>query len=200
VIFCTLLAGAFLIAPVEFQNLATDGLVSSTFISNYLNIHDTGYFDLVGFLMLLISLNNLLFSTRRLLFSSIHGSFNLTTTYITSFRSLAVELQFYLCVPFLFYLFRFLDKSHSALKFCLIGAIALISFALQTIDSVEAAHMQLQNRLWQFCCGFLAYDLHSGELLSMSSFYEKFDDITSETRASKFNINKESIYIAMTFR
>jgi peptidoglycan/LPS O-acetylase OafA/YrhL len=49
VIVCVLVAGMFLLAPIEFPNLATDGIISSTFTSNIINIHLSGYFDLVGF-------------------------------------------------------------------------------------------------------------------------------------------------------
>jgi peptidoglycan/LPS O-acetylase OafA/YrhL len=46
VIFCTLLAGIFLLAPAEFPNLSTDAFTSSIFLSNFLNVHDSGYFNL----------------------------------------------------------------------------------------------------------------------------------------------------------
>jgi hypothetical protein len=38
----------FLVAPAEFPNLAMDSIVSSTFTSNFMNIHPSGYFDLVS--------------------------------------------------------------------------------------------------------------------------------------------------------
>jgi peptidoglycan/LPS O-acetylase OafA/YrhL len=49
VIACVLVAGMFLVAPVEFPNLVTDGIIASTFTSNFMNIHFSDYFDLVSF-------------------------------------------------------------------------------------------------------------------------------------------------------
>lgn len=74
VIFLTLIAGIFLLAKAEYPNLAMDSIVSSTFTSNYLNIHDSGYFDLVS-----LSLKNRIlfinFSMANLLSSNTRGNY-----------------------------------------------------------------------------------------------------------------------------
>lgn len=158
VIFCTLLAGIFLLAPAELINLSMDAFTSSIFMSNFLNVHDSGYFNLYSEFVL----------------------FKHTW-------SLAVELQFYLLVPFLFYAFELLDRYKRALKFVLIGLIAIGSFVLQSIAPPDDGHMQIQNRLWQFMFGFIAFYANSGQIPYPAVFSLKFDDIKNEQKSSKLN-------------
>jgi peptidoglycan/LPS O-acetylase OafA/YrhL len=84
-----------------------------------------------------------------------------------------VEIQFYLIVPFLFFIFEHLEIFNPRLKFILIGLITFISFILQATASREEGHAIFQNRLWQFMSGFLAFYLNQGGYLDSWGADEK---------------------------
>lgn len=68
--------------------------------------------------------------------------------------SLAVEMQFYLIVPFLMIV---LGLARISLRFLFITLIALLSFALQLNLIGNEEHMSLFGRVWQFMFGFIAF-------------------------------------------
>jgi peptidoglycan/LPS O-acetylase OafA/YrhL len=109
-----------------------------------------------------------------------------------------LELQFYLLVPLLFFIFGHLDKKHKSLKFILIFLIALISFGIQSALTGDLAHMLLFSRLWQFMAGFAAYHLYESSLLNVENLWrnrdgesgdkKKGDDLDSESKGKLFDV------------
>lgn len=97
--------------------------------------------------------------------------------------SLAVEIQFYLIVPFLFFTFEWLNKWHKGLKFGLMALIGAISFALQSLLKGDSSHMLLVARLWQFMCGFGTFYLHESGWLSVDRYLvnEENEEETAKT-------------------
>ncbi|KAI6199261.1 O-acetyltransferase OatA [Aphelenchoides besseyi] len=144
IIISVVIAGLYLLAPVEYQTLATDGLYSATFVSNYLGLGQRGYFDLYG--------------EYRLLKHS---------------WSLSCEVQFYLCVPLFFLVFERLDRKDGRWKIGLLGVISLISFLIQTLADRSTGHTTLQARLWQFLAGFLGSFAHDSRLFDFDRLGQK---------------------------
>ncbi|KAI6185716.1 Acyltransferase [Aphelenchoides besseyi] len=77
--------------------------------------------------------------------------------------SIAVEMQYYLCVPPLFALIKQLNRLHWTLSRFLVLAMIAVSGCFQMIgtENSEDKHMLLISRLWQFAVGYFAFDLRS---------------------------------------
>ncbi|KAI6220888.1 hypothetical protein M3Y99_01585000 [Aphelenchoides fujianensis] len=138
VVAAVLIAGVFLLAPTEFGTLAADGLNSAVFLSNYFGQGGRGYFDL-------------------------YSEFK----FLKHTWSLSAEVQFYLLVPLVFFLFDRLDRRNGRTKFGALGTISIVSFLLQVLADREAGHMALQCRLWQFFAGFFAFYSNSARLFDL---------------------------------
>jgi peptidoglycan/LPS O-acetylase OafA/YrhL len=114
----TLLIGAFLTIPVDFNQIFEQAIAGSLFISNVFYWNQNSYFDKAAFNPLLI------------------------------LWSLAVEVQFYLIVPFLYSFVR-----HRKWLFFLIFIASLLScFYIQTI-SPKTAFFLMPFRIWEFLVG-----------------------------------------------
>ena len=114
----TLFVGAFLTIPVDFNQLFEQAIAGSLFVSNVFYWNQNSYFDKAAFNPLL------------------------------NLWSLAVEVQFYLVVPFLYPFLR-----RSKWLFFLVFIASLIScFVIQTI-SPKTSFFQMPFRIWEFLIG-----------------------------------------------
>lgn len=114
----TLFVGAFLTIPVDFNQLFEQLIAGSLFVSNFFYWNQSSYFNKAAFNPLL------------------------------NLWSLAVEVQFYLVVPFLY---PFLRRSKWLFFLVFIGSL-LFCFAIQTI-SPKTSFFQMPFRIWEFLIG-----------------------------------------------
>jgi peptidoglycan/LPS O-acetylase OafA/YrhL len=83
--------------------------------------------------------------------------FDLTSSFYKFYLhlwSLAVEIQFYLIVPFLMLVLSFV---HINVRILTVALIASISFWIQFNLTGNKEHMSLHGRIWQFMFGFIAF-------------------------------------------
>jgi peptidoglycan/LPS O-acetylase OafA/YrhL len=114
----TLVVGAVITIPVDFNQLFEQSIAGSLFLSNVYYWNQNSYFDKAAFNPLL------------------------------NLWSLAVEVQFYLLVPFLYPLLR-----RKKWLFILVFCVSLAScFAIQTI-SQKTSFFQMPFRIWEFLIG-----------------------------------------------
>jgi peptidoglycan/LPS O-acetylase OafA/YrhL len=102
-------------------------------------------------------------STKSLYFTSnINNDFDYFDKNMVFYRFLphlwtvAVEMQFYLIVPFLVFVLSYVPKNY---RLFLIILIAAASLYYQANSVVNIEHMALSSRLWQFMFGFIAFYL-----------------------------------------
>ncbi|KAI6210290.1 Acyltransferase [Aphelenchoides besseyi] len=127
-----LLSATAISSPFDLHFLFRDTVPAILFYSNFPNLRDVSYFD-----------QNAKFAL-----------------YLHTW-SLAVE--YYLCVPPLFVLIKQLNRLHWTFSRFLILAMITLSGCFQMIDSedVDAKHVLLASRLWQFGVGYVAFDLRN---------------------------------------
>ncbi len=117
-LFVTLLIGAFVTIPVDFNQLIEQSIAGSLFVSNVYYWNQTSYFDHQVFMPLL------------------------------NLWSLAIEVQFYLLIPFLYPFLR-----RSKWLFFLVFIVSLFScFVVQTV-SPKTSFFQMPFRIWEFLIG-----------------------------------------------
>ncbi len=117
-LFVTLLIGAFLTMPIDFNQLFEQSVAGSLFLSNFFYWNQNSYFNKAAFNPLL------------------------------NLWSLAVEVQFYLIVPFLYPILR-----RNKWVFFLVFIVSLLScFAIQTI-SPKTSFFIMPFRIWEFLIG-----------------------------------------------
>ena len=117
-LFITLLIGAFVTIPVDFNQLIEQSIAGSLFVSNVYYWYQNSYFDHQAFMPYL------------------------------NLWSLAVEVQFYLLIPFLYPFLR-----RSKWLFFLVFIVSLLScFVVQTI-SPKTSFFQMPFRIWEFLIG-----------------------------------------------
>ncbi len=114
----TLFVGAFLTIPVDFNQLFEQAIAGSLFFSNVFYWSQNSYFDKTAFNPLL------------------------------NLWSLAVEVQFYLVVPFLY---PFLRRSKWVFFFVFIASL-FFCFVIQSI-SPKTSFFQMPFRIWEFLIG-----------------------------------------------
>ena len=126
-ILITLICGYFFMVPVDFGQLSSQSVAGIFFASNIFYWNQNSYFDKAAFNPLL------------------------------NLWSLAVEVQFYLVVPFLFRLIR----TRTWLFLCVFFASLLCCIAVQTI-SPKTSFFLMPLRIWEFMIGaWFAWKLNS---------------------------------------
>ena len=126
-ILLTLICGYFFMVPVDFGQLSSQSVAGIFFLSNIFYWNQNSYFDKAAFNPLL------------------------------NLWSLAVEVQFYLVVPFLFRLIR----TRTWLFLCVFFASLLCCIAVQTI-SPKTSFFLMPLRIWEFMIGaWFAWKLNS---------------------------------------
>lgn len=131
VVIAVLVIAVFVTKPSEYNQVSKQTLFATVFASNIGFWLDNSYFDKAAFKPLL------------------------------HLWSLGVELQFYLLVPFLYWIF---SKSRILFLLVLISS-ALLCFMVVDI-SPKTAFFLLPFRLWEFLLGFLVAKILSGRLRS----------------------------------
>ncbi|KAI6231213.1 Acyltransferase [Aphelenchoides besseyi] len=151
VIAVVLLSATAISSPFDLHFLFRDTVPAILFYSNFPNLRDVSYFD-----------QNAKFAL-----------------YLHTW-SLAVEMQFYLCVPPLFLVIKQLNRIHWTFGRLVVFLMIAGSATFQMIDSedIEAKHVLLTSRLWQFGVGYVAFDLrswHTRQLPFSKSLRRQFD-------------------------
>lgn len=138
-ILSTVLFGIYrLISPIEFLQVVKESIPALGFYSNLPSTHSTKYFDISSKFYFLLHT-----------------------------WSLSVEMQFYLTIPIIFFMFEFVNKLKSKLKFTFILLIPIASFAYQICSQGDKAHMLLISRFWQFFAGFGAHYAYENRLFDI---------------------------------
>lgn len=127
----SLVAGWFLLVPVDFKNLGKHTIAGSSFISNLVLWKESGYFDTSAELKPLLHL-----------------------------WSLGVEEQFYIFFPLLLLLIRRTRISRTAvISFFLCSS--LIASVIITVKSPAGAFYNPLTRIWEILIGVLVADLNT---------------------------------------
>ncbi|CAD5219217.1 unnamed protein product [Bursaphelenchus xylophilus] len=126
----TILAVPYFFVATDYKTILKELLGAATFTSNIFNLPFHGYFDAININSIPLFLHT---------------------------WSLSVEMQFYLLVPFIFYVYRWCTKSRTQWLF--IGALMAASLLHQlvNINNANTFHMAFFGRVWQFMVGFIIF-------------------------------------------
>ncbi|CAD5224707.1 unnamed protein product [Bursaphelenchus xylophilus] len=129
VLILTVLAATYFFVPSEYPTILRELSSAASFTSNIFNLPAQGYF----------------------------AKNNAFPLFLHTW-SLSVELQFYLIVPGIYYLYHRLRNFSRFAGIGVVMAIGLVSLGYQVHNrgNVNLAHMSLFSRIWQFLIGFLA--------------------------------------------
>ncbi|RYY76731.1 MAG: acyltransferase [Gammaproteobacteria bacterium] len=124
-----LIAGWFFLPPTEYKILGKQTLGASTFLSNFIFLKETGYFE-----------------------SASHEKWLLHTW------SLSVEWQFYIIYPIAIVLIRAIFPTHFSRWFVLAGALLSFALSVSLPPSFSAFEFyMLPTRAWEMMAGGLIY-------------------------------------------
>ena len=144
-ILLTLICGYFFMVPVDFGQLSNQSVAGIFFASNIFYWNQNSYFDKAAFNPLL------------------------------NLWSLAVEVQFYLLVPFLYKLIR----TKNWLFFCVFFVSLLSCIAVQTI-SPKTSFFLMPLRIWEFLIGaWFAWTINSQSATIIGKQYIQLVLLTS---------------------
>ena len=131
VTLCTLAAGFLFLLPPDFEQLAWDAVWSDTFLINLVFAHTNDYFGPAA-----------------------------DQSWFLHCWSLAVEIQFYLVIPFVVLLAtRFAPWRGVRVSLLVIAALSLFASYLQTRMDAASAFYQPTARAWEFAAGGLVFTL-----------------------------------------
>ena len=123
-LICTYFIGLFFLQSDEFSQLRKHTLGGITFTSNIIFWREAGYFDNAA-------------ETKPLL----------------HLWSLGIEEQFYLCCPFILFIFFKYKKINFGLWLSLITTLSFLSNVIFSYNAPVAAFFSLQSRFWEFVIG-----------------------------------------------
>uniref|UniRef100_A0A1I7SGE9 Acyl_transf_3 domain-containing protein n=1 Tax=Bursaphelenchus xylophilus TaxID=6326 RepID=A0A1I7SGE9_BURXY len=124
----TILAVPFFFVATDYKTILNELLGAATFTSNIFNLPDHGYF-------------------------AANNNFPL----FLHTWSLSVEMQFYLLVPLIFYIYRWCTKSQTQWLFIGTLTAASLLHQLVNINDANKSHMAFFGRVWQFMVGFIIF-------------------------------------------
>ncbi|CAD5224709.1 unnamed protein product [Bursaphelenchus xylophilus] len=159
VLILTVLASIYIFAPSDYPTILRELSSAASFTSNIFNLPAQGYF----------AKNN-------------------AVPLFSHTWSLSVELQFYLIVPGIYYLYHRLRNFSGFGGICVVMAIGLVSLGYQVHyrENVNLAHMSLFSRIWQFLIGFLANALQPKQA---EGLYQKLPQHEEDTPlVTTFNV------------
>ncbi|CAD5207984.1 unnamed protein product [Bursaphelenchus xylophilus] len=127
IIVSTLLAGFVILLDSFYPTMISESTSAALFASNMFNLPASGYF-------------------------AVNNQYPL----FLHTWSLSVEVQFYLIVPWIFWLLtRFRERS-KPVGWLILLAICVFSFGFQVyfLENTNISHMSMASRMWQFMVGF----------------------------------------------
>ncbi|CAD5219233.1 unnamed protein product [Bursaphelenchus xylophilus] len=166
ILLLTMLAVVLTYSASELKTVMHELLAAATFTSNTFALPKTGYFDV----------------------NNEYPPFLHTW-------SLAAELQFYLIVPFIFYMYRKFGDVHEWIGTVFVLVMAAVSVTFQVLTSYDPnlSYMSLPSRIWQFMIGFLVNSLHMAADKKLTGY----DNLTSVIQPED-SVSKEPIFAATT--
>ncbi|KAI6185782.1 Acyl-transf-3 domain-containing protein [Aphelenchoides besseyi] len=148
------LSALWFVYPLDFGDLIEETMKPLVFMSNIASDEDADYFiqslEDYKFFMHMWSLSGRIKTVIGLIsFEASKGRF-----FFGLDLDIAVEIQFYTCVPTLIFL---TGRFRVPIRLAIVSLMAIVSFALQFYSKSNDQHMSLSNRFWQFMCGFIAF-------------------------------------------